>query len=181
MQTLPLLLKQHPGQRGLNVRRPIVAALGLLLTAGVLAAAPAALAKIVVGQSIAGVKLGNTEAQVTQVLGSPSLMQPPDSQGVTAWNYVKPPLLGVVSFTNGGVSGMWTGSKHQKTSKGVGPGSSLAQVRKAYPKAKCSTGPFGPKSLICTLKSKYGGRTVETTFPFFTRAMGAREVDIDFA
>ena len=152
----------------------------LLLTAMMLTVAPVAHASIVVGQGIAGVKLGDSEAQVTQILGPPSLQQPPDSQGVTSWNYTKAPLLGVVSFTNGDATGMWTASKKQKTSKGVGPGSSLAQVRKAYPKAKCSTGPFGPKSLICTLKSKYHGHAVETTFPFFTRSMGAREVDIDF-
>jgi hypothetical protein len=71
--------------------------------------------------------------------------------------------------------------KHQKTAKGSGPGASLAQVRKAYPSVKCSTGPFGPKSLYCALKSKYNGSVVETAFPFFTRSLGVREVAIGLA
>ncbi len=162
-------------------RSSLAAVLGLLLSAGLMTAAPAASASIVIGQSIAGVKLNDSEAQVEQALGSPTLKQPPDSQGGVSWNYAKLPLMGVVSFTGGTITGMWTISKRQKTSKGVGPGSSLAQVRKAYPQAKCSTGPFGPKSVICTVKSKYHGRLVDTGFPFFTRSVGAREVDIDFA
>jgi hypothetical protein len=164
-----------------NMRRPLglVAVIGVL--AGIIAAAPVASANIVVGQSIASVKLGDSQSQVKAVLGSPTLEQPPDYQGNVEWNYAKPPLLGAMSFaTNGEMIGFWTSSKQQKTNKGIGPGSSLAQVRRAYPKTKCSVGPFGPKSLICVLKSKYNGRVVETAFPFYTRSMGAREVDIDF-
>jgi hypothetical protein len=156
-----------------------VAVIGLL--AGIVALAPVANAKVVIGQSIAGVRLGESQAQVKAQLGSPTLEQPPDQQGSIEWNYAKPPLMGAVTFAaNGQLSGMWTISRQQKTAQGVGVGSSLAQVRKAYPKAKCVTGPFGPKSLICAFKSKYNGRTVETAFPFFTRSMGAREVDINY-
>ena len=149
---------------------------------GIMVITPAAGAKIVVGQSIAGITLGESQAQVKAQLGPPTLEQPPDYRGNVEWNYDKPPLLGAMSFAaNGELIGMWTSSRHQKTNKGIGPGSSLAQVRRAYSKAKCSTGPFGPKSLICVLRSKYHGRTVETAFPFFTRSMGAREVDINFS
>jgi hypothetical protein len=162
-------------------RSSLAASLGALLTACVLATAPSALATIVIGQSIAGVKLGESQSQVTAQLGAPTFARPPDYQGAIEWNYAKPPLLGAMSFAHGELVSMWTLSTHQKTSQGVGVGSSLAQVRKAYPKAKCSTGPFGPKSLICIVKSNYNGRVVETGFPFYTRAMGAREVDIGFA
>jgi hypothetical protein len=148
---------------------------------GLLALTSSAQASIVVGKSIAGVALGASEAQVTQALGPPSLPPSPSSNGAVQWNYTKPPLLGVVGLTNGSVSSMWTASRHQRTSKGVGPGSSLKQVRAAYPKAKCSAGPLGPKSMLCTLKSKLGARSVETTFVFFTRSMPAREVDLNFA
>jgi hypothetical protein len=166
----------------MTVRRAqLVALLSLMLTACALLAAPGALANIVIGQSIAGLKLGSSEAQVIEVLGSPTLKQPPDYQGNVEWNYAKLPLEGALGLTHGKLTGMWTSSKRQKTSKGIGVGASVAQVRKAYPTAKCSTGPFGPKSLICQLKAKYRGRVVETTFPFYTRSMGAREVDIDFA
>jgi hypothetical protein len=162
-------------------RSKVVAVLSLMLTAAALASAPTALANIVIGQSIAGLKLGSSEAQIIKILGQPTLKQQPDYQGNVEWNYAKPPLLGALGLTHGRLNGMWTSSKRQKTSKGIGVGSSVAQVRKAYPKAKCSTGPFGPKSLICVLKTKYEGRVVETAFPFYTRSMGAREVDIDFA
>jgi hypothetical protein len=47
-------------------RSSLVATLGVVLTAGLLALAPSALANIVIGQSIAGVKLGESEAQVAQ-------------------------------------------------------------------------------------------------------------------
>ena len=162
-------------------RSKLVVVLSLMLTAGVLAVAPTALANIVIGQSIAGLKLGASEAQIIKILGQPTLKQSPDYQGNVEWNYAKPPLLGALGLTHGRLNGLWTSSKRQKTSKGIGVGSSVAQVRRAYPKAKCSTGPFGPNSLICVLKLTYEGRVVETAFPFYTRSMGAREVDIDFA
>jgi hypothetical protein len=157
--------------------RPFV--LGLLLSAGLMATASTAEAKIVVGQSIDGIKLGDTQAHVEQVLGPPAYKY--EANGGSSWGYPTT-LLGRVGLdSTHHVNAIWTASKRQKTSQGIGPGSSLAQVRKAYPKVKCSTGPFGPKSLICTLKSKYNGRAVETAFPFFTRSMGAREVDMNYA
>jgi hypothetical protein len=160
-------------------RISVVGVLGLL--AGLMAAVPVANAKVILGQSIAGVKLGESQSQVTAQLGTPTLMQPPATNGSVEWNYAKAPLFGAVTFAaSGELIGLWTISKRQKTAQGVGVGSSLSQVKKAYPKVKCVTGPFGPKSLICTLKSKLGGRVVETDFPFFTRAMGAREVGISF-
>ena len=122
----------------MNLRRSkVVAVLGLMLTAGALAAAPTALANIVIGQSIAGWKLGSSEAQIINILGQPTLKQPPDDQGNVEWNYAKPPMLGALGLIDGQLTGMWT-SKQQKTSKGIGVGSTVAQVRKAYPKAKCS-------------------------------------------
>lgn len=155
-----------------------VAVIGLL--AGIMVTAPVADATIIVGQGIDGVKLSESEAQVISTLGAPTYKMP-GREGESSWGYPKT-LEGRIGFDSSmHVSGMWTLSKRQKTSKGIGPGSSLAQVRKAYPKVKCSTGPFGPKSLICILKSKLSGRVVETDFPFFTRSMGAREVDINFA
>ena len=153
-------------------------ALGLLLIVGLLASI--AQAKIVIGQSVAGVKLGDSQAQVQQQLGTPAYTMPEPKNGIQ-WGFPAV-FMGRVSFdATLHVRGMWTASKRQKTNKGIGPGSSLAQVRKAYPKIKCMTGPFGPKSLICVLKSKYQGRTVETAFPFFYRTAGAREVDIGFS
>jgi hypothetical protein len=147
-----------------RLRRAVTA--GLLVSAGGVALPAAAQAKIVV---------------VEKVLGRPSLKQKPDYKGEIEWNYPRQPLLGAVGFDKSGkLAGLWTGSKQRKTNKGIGPGASLAKVRTAYPKAKCSTGPFGPKSEICALKSRYHGRAVETLFTFFMRSMPMREVNIGF-
>jgi hypothetical protein len=176
MPTSLLLLRRTSGRAHLR-SLPLAFAVAPLL-AGIMATSAGA--TIIVGRSIAGVALGASEAQVTQTLGAPTLRQPPDVEGNIEWNYAKPPLLGALGLRNGSVIGLWTSSRRQKTAKGVGPGSSLAQVRHAYPKATCSTGPFGPKAVACTLYSTDGGRGVETIFMFFTRSMPAREVDLDF-
>lgn len=142
-------------------------------------AAPAAQAKIVVGKSIDGISFGYTEGMVEHALGAPTYKTPEGEN--SSWGYPKT-LEGRIGFDHiGQVTGMWTGSKHQKTNKGIGPGSSLARTRKAYPHAKCSAGPFGPKSAVCVIKSHFPGRTVETTFVFFTRKAPMREVNIDIA
>jgi hypothetical protein len=154
--------------------------LGVVPGLVVLAMAGSAQASIVVGKSIDGVRLGDTEAQVRKALGEPSYTMPPDYRGESSWGYPKT-LEGRVGFDRQGrVNGMWTISRKQRTSKGIGPGSSLVLVRKAYPAVVCATGPFGPQSLLCTLKSRYHGRIVETSFPFFTRSAGVREVNISF-
>jgi hypothetical protein len=164
------------------MRRSIsaIAVLGLLTSAAIMAAASTAEATIVVGRGMDGVTLGESQAQVMTTLGEPAYKMP-GQNGETSWGYPKT-LEGRVGFDRQlQVDGMWTISRHQKTSKGVGPGSSLSKTRKAYPAAKCATGPFGPKSLICTLKSHYQGRGVETAFLFFTRSAPMREVDIGFS
>ncbi len=49
----------------------VVAVLGLFMSAAIMAVAPIAEANIVIGQSIAGVKLGDSEAQVfTRSMGA---------------------------------------------------------------------------------------------------------------
>jgi hypothetical protein len=155
----------------------------VLTFALLLVCAPLASAAIVVGQGMAGVKLDQTEAEVQAVLGTPIYKAPyetPEGK-VTSWGYPNT-LMGRVGFdASGHVTGLWTSSRKEKTSKGISPGASLTKLRQAYPKAKCQTGPFGPKSVVCVLKSKFEGKTVETIFPFFTRTMGLREVDIDFS
>lgn len=165
-------------------RSSIAAALGPLVVAAAAALPPVAQAKIVVGQGIAGVKLGMTMAQAEKKLGQPTTKQPPDFNGNVEWNYAKTPLMGALGFNKGGqLIGLWTSTKAQKTSKGIGPGASLAKVRKAYPQAKCKTGPFGLKSLVCviTTRDHRHGQTVETSFGFFTRSAPMREVNIDVA
>jgi len=149
-------------------------AIGVLLPSAVSAS-------IVVGQSIGGVKLGMSQSEVEKAIGPPGFKEPPDYQGLTEWKYPGG-FEGVVGFDHElRVDGMWTDSKLQKTSKGIGPFSSYAKFRKAYPKLKCGPGPWIPKkSLDCEIKGAFQGKPVVTSILFYTRALGVREVDLGY-
>jgi len=160
----------------------VVAMLSLLSSVGIMAAAPVASATIVVGQGIAGVDIGQSPTQVEGVLGSPTFKQPP-SQGLTAWDYHKSPLGLQVDFTGGSVIGMWTTAPQQRTSKGISIDSSPAQVRKAYPKVKCTPGAGpqpgpGEQSLACVVRSRYHGKIVKTYFEWRNKNKAMEEIDI---
>jgi hypothetical protein len=160
----------------------IVAVLGLLASVGASAVVPAAFAKIVIGQGIAGVSIGQSPTQVEGVLGSPTFKQP-SSQGLTAWDYHKSPLDLQVDFTGGSVIGMWTAAPQQRTSKGIGIDSSPAEVRKAYPKTKCTPGAGpqpgpGEQSLTCVVRSRYHGKIVKTYFEWRNEHKAMEEIDI---
>ncbi len=166
------------------MRQRLVVAVGVALTAmgaiGVLLSSTAS-ANIIVGQSIGGVKLGMTQAEVEAVTGPPGFKEPPDFEGRIAWKYPAG-FDGVVGFDRElRVDAMWTDSKLQKTSKGIGAFSSYAKFRKAYPKLKCGPGPWIPKkSLDCQIKGTFEGKPVVTSILFYTRAEGVREVDLEY-
>jgi hypothetical protein len=147
----------------------------------VLVFAATATAKIVVAKGIGGVSIGESEAQVEASLGAPSYKTSEGS--ASSWGYPKS-FEGRVGFgASKHVTGMWTISKHQRTSKGIGPGSSLASTQKAYPAAQCKGAPgvLSPTSVFCVVKTKTHGVTVETSFVFYSRKLGMREVDIGVA
>ncbi len=165
------------------------AVIGLLSSAGIMAAAPAALAKIVIGQSIAGVKLGDTEAQVRRLVGKPFACEP-CSMKEKVWRYERG-FEGVIAFdSHGRLQSMWTGSKKQKTSKGIHAngfsfaghphGSSLAEIKKAYPSAKCTELPNSNGFAYCDLTSHYHGRKVDTDFLIKVGSAGVAEIAIGF-
>jgi|HubBroStandDraft_6_1064221.scaffolds.fasta_scaffold73749_2 hypothetical protein len=163
----------------------VVAVLGLLLSGAIMAAAPVAEAKIVVGQGIAGVKLGDTQAQVKRLIGKPSSCSPCGKPEVL-WHYEKG-FEGVVAFDSSGrVKSMWTASNQQKTSKGIhtiglsgkGHGSSVAEIKQAYPNAKCQELPNSQGYTTCDLISYYHGRKVETNFEVITASSGLAEISI---
>jgi hypothetical protein len=159
----------------------LVAVLGLLSSAAIMAAAPAG-ATIVVGQGIAGVAVGDTEAQVETAIGPPGFNE--HIEGMTIWKYPKG-FEGVITFDSQlRVKDMWTASKQQRTNKGIGLDSSPAKVRKAYPKAKCTIGAGpqagpGEQSLACVVKSRYHGHTVKTFFEWRNKNKAMEEIDID--
>jgi hypothetical protein len=165
-----------------TVRRSSLAAVAsLLLSAGLLAFVPSALASIVIGQSIAGIKLGDSEAQVTAVLGAPESKESAGPLYPGVVNIYYPTSVGLhFSMTNGRVSGALIFSKKQKTHKGIGMGSSRAQLKRAYPQAKCAEGPYGPKSLYCAVLARFHGRKSFTSFLFGTATGGVVEIELGY-
>jgi len=167
----------------------LMAVLGLLSSAAIMAAAqamasvaPVAVeagsAGIVPGQSIDGVKLGDTAAQVEQLLGASTTMPVPNKSVL----YYDPPLPfdGNISLdAQGHVNGMNTNSSRFKTSKGIHVGSSLSAVHRAYPQAKKGSTPLGPDY---TLKSSDNGQPVYTFFytePQKYGGHGVAQIEID--
>lgn len=140
------------------------AAVPLVLLAGVLcavllAAPPTTCARILPGRGIARVDVGFSAMHVRHLLGRPHRVVPP------AWMYGAP-LKGGVGFNHGyRVNDVWTASLGQKTPKGIGPGSSLRAMRRAYPHARCHTATSGDRR-ICTLTVRHGRHAINTDFLF---------------
>jgi hypothetical protein len=135
------------------------------------------------GQGVAGVKLGETQAQVVQQLGEPRVktffLNPCRSVGPGCdavagrggtWSY---PRLSVVFGPDWRVSGLSYGGA-RLSAKAVGVGSTLLAVRAAYPRASCTR---QGKQRLCTLPGVYAGRTVRTVFRFRATRAGRYECD----
>ena len=102
-----------------------------LAIAAAVAFAPAAEARIVVGKSIGGVNLGDRVAAVKRKLGRPSSVMGANK----ILNYKARQL--VIEFNKGVATSITTYNTHERTSKGVGPGSTIAAVKKAYGAGAC--------------------------------------------
>lgn len=144
-----------------------VAVIGVLAGSGLV---PAASANIVIGQSIGGVKLGDSKAELRQAFGKPQKVQFGEYFYATSR----------ISFRNGDVEGMLWFSKEQKTAKGITIGSSRAQLKSAYPSANCLQGPYGPGSLYCAVTGHMQGRKSYTSFLFGRATGGVEEIELGY-
>ena len=152
-----------------------------------MALASSADAKIVIGQSVDGITFGQTQAQVQKLLGKPSRCDPSCGPKAQDWAYYAG-FNGDITFAGTGrVQGSWTGSSSQKTSKGIHPGgphtkgSSLADIKRAYPTAKCKQMPNSGGFAYCDIYTRYHGRKVDTDFLIKAASYGVAEIAIGFA
>ncbi len=109
-----------------------------LLTAVVMLPFPAlAGARIVLNKSIAGIKLGEAKSAVRHQLGGPARSYPPSAGTMyqTQWVYYGRKL--VVGFNNGLVVLVFTQNRKQRTTSGVGVGSSRTAVRARIRGVQC--------------------------------------------
>lgn len=121
-----------------------------------LLAVPTAPAAIVPQQSIAGVRLGMSRAQVRSVLGRARLVRRGSNEfgRVTELRYRR---LAVVFQGDVSVTSVRTSRRSERTGSGVGVGSTEAQLRAGVPGLRCRT-EFGARH--CSLGRFLPGRRV---------------------
>lgn len=145
----------------------------LLLAALSLAvAAPSANATIVIGQSVAGVQLSATRAQVNRKLGPPVSHIGPE--------LLYPESVGLrVRFKHGRVVKILSYLQRQQTSGGITIGSRRAQLARFYPHAKCQEG-HSPAYLYCVVAAHLHGRASYTGFLFEAADAGVVEIELGY-
>jgi hypothetical protein len=133
-------------------------AVGMVVTAAFVVPVPEVLGKVVVGQSIAGVRIGATQAQVRRALGKPL----GTSDG---WRYGEPLRGRVIFGRDHRVVEVWSHSRRQRTGRSIGRGSTVRSVRRAY-RVTCGREAGVKWTLICRRRSRSGGHRRTTTFYF---------------
>ena len=111
----------------------------VLLAASALALAPAVDAAIVSQRAMAGVSLGMTRAQVARNAGKPLRVEHQNNEFGSLTRLVYPGSITVDFQGNRTVTAVWTTGKKERTARGVGVGSTRAQVLRLVPGARCET------------------------------------------
>jgi hypothetical protein len=111
-------------------RRGVIVA---VILAGSLVVCAVTQARIVVGRSIDGVRLGMSHADVVRILGRGKL----EPGGGSEYEYRHGAYQ--VIFTSGHATSVETFDRDQRTSDGLRVGSSLAEVRAREPRLRCAS------------------------------------------
>jgi hypothetical protein len=135
----------------------------LLLLLVALVGSSSSAARIVPGACIGGIGLWDSSSQVVRQWGKPirKVSNPPDvtwyyksgSVLLTRWGYPPAPNKVIVLAVT-------TTDRKQRMRSGLGVGSSLSEVRSAYPGVKC------PRQGLCELG--YSGRPFGRAYPYVT-------------
>jgi hypothetical protein len=143
------------------------------LTVGAAALAASGSRGIVLGRGIDGVQLGQTKDQVRSRLGAPPCGCDSDFWLYGGSGYSRPIVAGVGFGRNGGVDEVFAyGSRtenHLVAAGGVGLGSPLTSVPKAYKTAQCyfvsaSRSKSAPEDGRCVIVSRLGQSDADSTF-----------------
>ncbi|MBV9310675.1 MAG: hypothetical protein JOZ73_07580 [Solirubrobacterales bacterium] len=126
-------------------------------------------AKIVVGKSIAGVTIGMTKTHVVALLGRGKVESRSGGTSVFTYRHGRYD----VTYKHGRVIEILTDSKQERTSNGVGVGSTLSKVKKRVRHLHCVLQRF---FYGCYVKSSHGHRW---TLFIFDPSGSDRVTDID--
>lgn len=118
---------------------------------------------IVVGLGMPGMTLGTPRSKVVAAFGRPSWFAGPGGANV--------------SFRGGRLDNILLHGSRPRTPAGIGVGSSINAARRAYPAARCATGPSSPTSRICFLSVTADGKRAEM---YFRTGNGPRIEEISF-
>lgn len=156
---------------------------GIVLVIAALLCAAVAAAKVVPGQSIAGVKLGDTKAQVEKILGKPDPEGTGTHDGITSLLYDDghkwfSDHATSVTIVHNRVTMVFTTSLTQRG--GLGVGVKEPKLKATYPKLKCKPRDPGDSLTYCTLNSTLAGRGVSTLWVLQSPTQGAESVTVQY-